>query len=277
LETQLDFLEKDWYAMMKRNKKRFLALLLCLTMVLSLMPTAAFATEDETAGSSDTEQISDEQGTPSDDNDQVPPNDYQNPDETNADNDVSDDDIDLPPETTEEDFDTLNPEDESLDSDDSDADTGKLAEESGKDESTEAAEDAVVVAKIGDKVYTLLQDAVDNGGTVELQTDVTLISALKISKGTTVTIDLNGHTIKYAGEVTISNKGTLTVQDKSGGSAGKIVGKSCVNNYGSLEIQSGNIQSTSARGIWNCADNAIVTVSGGSVVGATYGMCTAIW
>ena len=80
------------------------------------------------------------------------------------------------------------------------------------------------VAKIGDKEYTTLKDAVaaaQDGDTVTLANDVT--ESIKIDEGKTITLDLNGKTLTNTdGKHTIENYGTLVVEDGSQDKTGKV-------------------------------------------------------
>lgn len=66
------------------------------------------------------------------------------------------------------------------------------------------------VAKIGDTEYLTLQEAVNQGGEIVLEKDVT--EDVKIPEDKTVVINLNGHNITNVNDNTIYNKGNLTIK-----------------------------------------------------------------
>ena len=81
------------------------------------------------------------------------------------------------------------------------------------------ADDVPCVAKIGDREFPSLAEALNNvnsGQTIVLQADTT--ESIIISSGLSITLDLNRHTITNTdGSHTITNKGTLTIIDSVGG------------------------------------------------------------
>ena len=99
------------------------------------------------------------------------------------------------------------------------------------------------VAKVGDAQYATLQEAVNaaDGKTVQLLTNVT--ASITIESGKTVTLDLNGKTLtNEAGKHTITNNGTLVIEDSVGG--GKVDnvshGKGALyNNVGAIATLNG--------------------------------------
>lgn len=66
------------------------------------------------------------------------------------------------------------------------------------------------VAKIGNTEYLTLQEAVNQGGEIVLEKDVT--EDVKIPEDKTVVINLNGHNITNVNDNTIYNKGNLTIK-----------------------------------------------------------------
>ena len=93
--------------------------------------------------------------------------------------------------------------------------------------------------------------AADANGVIKLTENVTLASTYTVDKGTTVTIDLNGHTLSPAGEysdsclIKVSEGGNLTLIDS--GSAGKITtdnknGIRGISNNGTFTMKSGAIE-----------------------------------
>ena len=66
------------------------------------------------------------------------------------------------------------------------------------------------VAKIGNTEYLTLQEAVNQGGEIVLEKDVTEDVTIPADK--TVVINLNGHNITNVKDNTIYNKGNLTIK-----------------------------------------------------------------
>ncbi|MBO6216849.1 MAG: hypothetical protein J6N73_04280 [Prevotella sp.] len=119
--------------------------------------------------------------------------------------------------------------------------------------------------------------AVANGGSVQLTSDITLDSRLDIASGKTISIDLNGYTLKRSLEaaaddgnvIYVAQGGTLTISDGTG--SGKIMGGWAtegggIYNAGTLTIQGGSITQNKASsqggGIWS---KGTLTLSGGTV------------
>ena len=132
-------------------------------------------------------------------------------------------------------------------------------------------------AQTGVNTEEALTTAVANGGSVQLTGDITLSSRLEIAKGKTVSIDLNGHTLKRTMEaaaddgnvIYVSEGATLTISD--GGDGGQISGGwakegGAIYNAGTLNIQGGDITQNKASsqggGIWS---KGTLTLSGGTV------------
>ena len=75
-----------------------------------------------------------------------------------------------------------------------------------------------------------LTTTVASGGSVRLTADITLSSRLEIASGTTVSLDLNGHTLQRSLEeaaddgnvIFVAQSSTLTISDGSG--SGQITG-----------------------------------------------------
>lgn len=129
----------------------------------------------------------------------------------------------------------------------------------------------VTASAAGISTWSDLQKAFNNGGDIQLTTDITAgttDSALTVPSGKTVALDLNGHTINrnltssaddanesvtQKGNAIIVN-GTLTVNDTSDGKQGKITGA-----YSSrTSFYSGAIY---------VAGNGVFTLNGGSICG----------
>ena len=149
---------------------------------------------------------------------------------------------------------------------------------------------ADAVASVGNVGYATLTEAIEaakNGGTVKLLADVELDSAIVIAKGWNVTIDLAGKTVSRtdasgAAAQAIKNEGNLVIDDSVGG--GKVTFKSTtpssnnsyststIINAGSLTINGGMIENTTASGPSYAIDNAwytqdvSLTVNDGTIV-----------
>lgn len=127
------------------------------------------------------------------------------------------------------------------------------------------AVDDNAVAKIGDKGFETLAEAVSFAQTSQESKTITLLQniyleeTVKILADTNVTLDLNGKQITvlqtngrslYA----IDNHGTLTVQDSSEGASGCITARG-VENFGTMYMESGTIASCDSNGggsaVWN--------------------------
>lgn len=123
------------------------------------------------------------------------------------------------------------------------------------------------------------------GDTLTLDKDYTAQSgdtALAISEGKTLTLDLNGHTLDRhlnratSGGNAVTNRGTLTIIDSSEDKTGTITGAyndgsgGGILNYGEFTLDSGNITGNLAEygggGIFN---KGTATVNGGSITGNT--------
>lgn len=104
-----------------------------------------------------------------------------------------------------------------------------------------------------------LKTAVAQGGDIQLGENISLTEGLVITDGVSVTIDLNGNTLRNSDNslrklITVSNGATLTIQDSN--SSGKISYTGNGNNYygiyvdgGSLNFVSGALECTSATAI----------------------------
>ena len=108
-------------------------------------------------------------------------------------------------------------------------------------------------------VYTEtdLNNAIADGtNIIKLMEDITLEQRVEIGVGKTVTIDLNGHTLRRNQDgyhwffMVIHNNGNLTINDSSGDNSGKITGGHA---YGGAGIY--------------CEANSTLTFNGGTVIG----------
>ena len=124
----------------------------------------------------------------------------------------------------------------------------------------------IVVAKIGDKEYETLQEAIDaaedNVETIiELQEDIE--ENIVIPAGKNIILRLNGHTIKAKDEskptITIEKGGKLTIEGE-----GKVTSENgiAIENNGTLNINGGEISSENGTAIVN---NGILNINGGKV------------
>lgn len=109
--------------------------------------------------------------------------------------------------------------------------------------------EAESAAKVGDKYYTLLANAVANaptGETIEVLKDTT--ESLTVPQGKTLTLNLNGHKITNAtGSDTIINNGTLTI-DGNGTVDNVDNGKAAIMNNGDITILSGTFSRSAEAG-----------------------------
>ncbi len=141
-----------------------------------------------------------------------------------------------------------------------------------------------------DKEFTTLKELQDKLNELENSNDgkkytITILKeffmsateTLKIPQGLEVTLDLNGISILCASNITIENKGKLTIKDSSPESSGKLQNTSSatsdnsgkvIHNVGNaqLNMQSGSIitSGTYVYGVDNC-DNSTVEMSGGTI------------
>ncbi|MBR2594018.1 MAG: InlB B-repeat-containing protein, partial [Firmicutes bacterium] len=119
-------------------------------------------------------------------------------------------------------------------------------------------------------------------GSYYLSGNVNLTKDLTIAKGSTVTIDLNGYTLKGTGSAAVIfvNGGTLTINDTSSSKAGKITGGSSstgggvsVRSGGSLTMNGGTITGNktdnTGAGIYIQGTNSSAVMNGGTVTGNT--------
>ncbi len=104
------------------------------------------------------------------------------------------------------------------------------------DFSSKIANHTTLIAHYVQKDYTDLQEALNKGGTVVLDRDYTVNENLVVSKS--VTLDLNGHTIRYenpskkSSVITVQSSATLTIKDSSTGETGSITGGTGTENTG---------------------------------------------
>lgn len=114
-------------------------------------------------------------------------------------------------------------------------------------------------ASIGEAKYDTLQAAVDaakEGDTITLTADVT--ENITIPKNAELTIDLNGNKITNDGDHTITNNGTLIIDDYSDKGTGTIDnvthGKAAIWNNGTMTVYSGTITRSEEAGTVNGAN-----------------------
>lgn len=157
-----------------------------------------------------------------------------------------------------------------------------------KDKYTVKALNDVAVAKIGDILYPTLTKAIeavpDNG---ESATTVTLIKDstenVTIPSGKSITLDLNGQILSggtVASKATVTNNGTITIQDTSSSQTGKIIredngakGYYTIDNQGTMTIKSGIVYNSTGNMpngsslIRNAGNNVAATlnITGGNI------------
>ncbi len=114
-------------------------------------------------------------------------------------------------------------------------------------------------ASIGEAKYDTLQAAVDaakEGDTITLTADVT--ENITIPENAELTIDLNGNKITNDGDHTITNNGTLIIDDYSDKGTGTIDnvthGKAAIWNNGTMTVYSGTITRSEEAGTVNGAN-----------------------
>ncbi len=114
-------------------------------------------------------------------------------------------------------------------------------------------------ASIGEAKYDTLQAAVDaakEGDTITLTADVT--ENITIPENAELTIDLNGNKITNDGDHTITNNGTLIIDDYSDNGTGTIDnvthGKAAIWNNGTMTVYSGTITRSEEAGTVNGAN-----------------------
>lgn len=137
-------------------------------------------------------------------------------------------------------------------------------------------------------------NATENGGTIKLENDVTLLEGVTVPAGKEITLDLNGHTVKQvknqtAGHQMILNDGTLTIDDSVGtgkisytdiGNGGEYISDT-IYNKGTLVINGGTIENLSSATVatngyphavdtYSGARDTSVTINGGTVYCAEY-------
>lgn len=135
-----------------------------------------------------------------------------------------------------------------------------------------AAEGETTVALITEDTTEL------TSGEYSLENDVTLKNTLTVPAGTTVTLDLNGHTLTGANKsypVEIAANGSLTIKNSSTKNQGLLTSNQTytVENYGTLTLESGTIQSTkdsvSAAAVYNryssTKGSGVLHMSGGTL------------
>ena len=219
-------------------RRRLLSLVMALAMALSLLPTAAWAEEEQPpAGSTvSTEPASNEetQGTPT---------------ETSQPVEV---------EKDEEGSDLADVEEQAAPS------NGTVPVP------TPASEGNITIpGGTVDTNYTVSTEG-DGVVTVTLKSDIPLTETWTIASGETVVLDLSGHALTADNNtVAIKNEGTLTIQDSSNGN-GKVSGLRGVDNYGDLTLEGGTIKGTATTdgqygSISIRDDNAKFLMTGGKI------------
>lgn len=136
------------------------------------------------------------------------------------------------------------------------------------DNNTETQIDSVDLSETEEGEAKSLPEPSD--GDITLTEDVTLAKSWEVTAEATITLDLNGFTLRgpESGPV-IKNYGSLTIKDS--GTSGTITGSRGVDNYGTLMLESGAIHGTSSSfaTIQFCAmsntDTASFTMTGGTV------------
>ena len=145
-----------------------------------------------------------------------------------------------------------------------------------------------VVALVDGRPYSTLSTAITAAAeasdhTILLLNDVT--ESITIAGGTTIVLDLNGHTItNTADQHTITNNGTLTVQDSSTSQSGTVDNvthaKGALVNYGTATLKGGTFTrskeastspSNSGGNSWYVIDNqGTMTIDGATVTNNGY-------
>ncbi|MCD7846585.1 MAG: hypothetical protein LUG49_00900 [Oscillospiraceae bacterium] len=261
--------------------KRLMCIIISVLMIVSLLPTGAFATEND--GTEDTTS-----GIVL----------------TSSDGDAGSDETESNGEGGET---GTNTEDESTGTDET-GDSGETVlttasneEETteGEGASTEGTEATTTnVAKIGDKEYASLAEAITAASdsaqtTITLTANTTESASITVASGKNIVLDLSGYTVNM-GSYTLISEGTLTIKDSTATTdpavntdyltvtytSGKIVSTGttvCAQKGGTVTLTSGTLQSTGNIALYAEGDKtgindvkSTVTVTGGYVVAQEY-------
>lgn len=137
----------------------------------------------------------------------------------------------------------------------------------GQDDTLEGA-----VAKVGGVGYATLDEAYaavnDTNNILTLLQDVVISGTFSTSK--TMTLDLNGHMLESSGTAVDVSGGTLTVADSVG--SGKIVAYWCIRNDGGTLLLTGGKLEASYIGVFSYFNS--FTMMGGTISSGSYGIAT---
>ena len=148
-----------------------------------------------------------------------------------------------------------------------------------------AEENDIFIVSTGVEFVDQWNNAAVVKGTVKLERDVSIANEYNLNSNRTLTIDLNGHTIKGVGDsadyiFNISGGGSLTVKDSSEAKNGKILVTRVYEDYeeviivnegGKLTLDSGTLQGNEDDDCRLIAvESGTFIMNGGSVTGNTY-------
>lgn len=156
---------------------------------------------------------------------------------------------------------------------------------------TENSKQSAITVTSEDTLKTAITSAGSTTTTIQLGENITLNATLTIPENAKITLDLNGHTLGISSDIdVIDNSGTLTVKNgtiaaKDNGSttagmavdnlAGatltvdqdadkttKLIGKCGIQNYGTVTVNNGTIESYNRNAYWGSGDSTLTVNDG---------------
>lgn len=156
---------------------------------------------------------------------------------------------------------------------------------------TENSKQSAIPVTSEDTLKAAITSAGNTTTTIQLDDNITLNATLPIPKNAKITLDLNGHTLGISSDIdVIDNSGTLTVKNgtiaaKNNGSttagmavdnlAGatltvdqdadkttKLIGRSGIQNAGSVTVNNGTIESYNRNAYWGSGDSTLTVNDG---------------
>ena len=124
-----------------------------------------------------------------------------------------------------------------------------------------------ILARIGDRGYATLQEALNEGGTVTLQSDIDLGNGTAwIPTGKSVVLDLAGKELRSSADV-LYNSGTLVVNDSSEDGSGRLTstGDGCIGALSDSDttINGGTFSSVEGAVFTGRNHGAVIRINGG--------------